>query len=114
MQPPRNALVIGPDSELVAQIRHSLAGWNVQRASSNFEALTAAAATAFDLIITGEDTSVGADVQLLRRIRSARPHTRMIILAGESTPEEVIASMRAQAFSCLTAPFTTTSLEEMI
>jgi len=114
MEATRNALIIGRESDLVSQICASLVGWQIERAKNNLEALATASAGAFHLIITGEDTSAASDVDLLRRIRRSRPHTRLIILARESTPEDVIASMREHAFSCFTAPFEPTALAEMI
>ncbi len=114
MEPSRKALLIGPDSELVSQICASMSDWQIERAHSNFEALTAVSAGNYDLIITGEDTSAKSDVDLLRQIRRTRPHTRMIILASESTPADIVASIREHAFSCFTAPFNPISLSEMI
>lgn len=107
-------MIIGPDSDLVGQIRASMSGWQIVRVATNLEAQTAASGSAFDLIITGENTSAATDIDLLRQIRRIRLHTRMIILASGSTPEDVIASLREHAFGCFTAPFEPTSLAEMI
>jgi len=68
----------------------------------------------FDLIITGEATSGREDVELLRRIRRVRPHTRLIILTSESTPVDVIASMRERAFSYFSRPYCLDELSTMI
>ena len=88
--------------------------WSVQHAPDNKAALTLARATHFDLILTSERTSGKEDVDLLRKIRSIRPHTRLIILTEESTPADVIASMRERAFSYFSRPFSPTSLGEMV
>jgi len=112
----RNALFIDADPEvhtILANVLDPLI-WSVQHAPDNKAALTLADATHFDLILTGEKTSGKEDVDLLRRIRKLRPHTRLIILTEESTPADVIASMRERAFSYFSRPFSATSLAEMV
>lgn len=59
--------------------------WGVRHAPDNNTALALAGATHFDLILTSEKTSGRDDVDLLRKIRNIRPHTRLIILTEEST-----------------------------
>ena len=57
--------------------------------------------THFDLILTSEKTSGKDDIELLRKLRMARPHTCLIILTDESAPSYVIDSMtraRVQLF----------------
>ena len=74
-------------------------GWSIQRVVDNREALLLASTTPFDLIITGQETRALEDVELFRKIRSSRPHTRMIILTDKWIPGDVIAAMREGAFS---------------
>jgi len=50
----------------------------------------------------------------LRKIRRVRPHVRLIILADESTPTDVITAMRERAFSYFTKPFSIASLAEIV
>ena len=80
----------------------------------NVAALAFINSRAFDLVLTGENTSGQADVELLRRIRLVRPHTRLIILTNESTPSDVIASMREHAFSYFSKPLCWTSITGMV
>jgi anti-sigma regulatory factor (Ser/Thr protein kinase) len=68
----------------------------------------------FDLILTSEKTSGKEDIELLRKIRRIRPHTRLIILTDESTPADVITSMREHAFSYFSKPFSPGTLTVMI
>jgi len=112
----RNALFIDADPEVHTMLANVLDPliWSVQHAPDNKAALTLADATHFDLILTGEKTSGKEDVDLLRRIRKLRPHTRLIILTEESTPADVIACMRERAFSYFSRPFSATSLAEMV
>jgi anti-sigma regulatory factor (Ser/Thr protein kinase) len=66
------------------------------------------------LIITGERTSSQQDIELLRRLRLVRPHTRLIILTDEFTPGDVLNSIRERAFSYFARPFSTEELAEIV
>ena len=114
--PVRNALLVGADPEFAAFLSTVLqpGAWVIQDVPGNRAALDLAARKPFDLIITGENTSGREDVELLRKIRRVRPHTRLIILTGESTPVDVITSMRERAFSYFSKPFCWDELAAMI
>jgi DNA-binding response OmpR family regulator len=88
--------------------------WEVQVAASNAEALKMAKARVYDLIVTGERTTGKEDIELLRRLRMVRPHTRLIILTDEFTTGDVLAAIRERAFSYFSKPFSTERLAEMI
>src|SRR5580658_8911512 len=85
--PVHTALIVGADAQIEALLRdildHATALLMVQRKS-------------FDLILTSEKTSGREDIELLRKIRGIRPHTRLIILADDSTPADIITSIREQ------------------
>ena len=89
-------------------------GWNIQRAVDNQHALARATTEPFDLIITGRKTLDPEDVGLLRKIRNARPHVRLIILTDKFTPGDVISAMREGAFSYFSAPFQAFELADMV
>jgi len=110
----KTVLVVGPDTEFTAMVAPTLPGWKIERADNNLAALALVEARHFDLVLTGENTSGKADVELLHKIRRVRPHIRLIILTDEGTPADVIASMRERAFSYFSTPFTATSFVEMI
>ncbi|HXJ86626.1 MAG TPA: ATP-binding protein [Candidatus Binatia bacterium] len=113
-KPRRAALVVGPAPDLAIQVADMLPDWKIERASSNAGALGMLEAAHFDLVVTGENTSGAADLELLRKIRRVRPHVRLLILTRESTPEDVIASMREGAFSYFSTPYSSASLADMI
>jgi anti-sigma regulatory factor (Ser/Thr protein kinase)/CheY-like chemotaxis protein len=112
----RTALVIDVDPEIHAMLQTFLdpVAWKVRHAPNNAAALTLAEASHFDLIITSDKTSGREDIDLLRKIRRVRPHTRLIILTDESAPSYVIDSMRERAFSYFSKPFSFNSLSDMI
>jgi len=89
-------------------------GWSIRRADDNQHALALATTEPFDLIVTGRKMLGPDDVEILRRIRSARAHLRLIILTDRFTPGDVIAAVREGAFSYFSAPFDAAELAEMV
>jgi anti-sigma regulatory factor (Ser/Thr protein kinase)/CheY-like chemotaxis protein len=112
----RNALLVGSDFQTEEQLRNILepGNWTIQRARDNATALAMVQKKNFDLILTSEKTSGKEDIELLRKIRRIRPHTRLIILADETTPADVITSMRERAFSYFSKPYSPDALAVMI
>ena len=90
------ALVVESDAELNQLLVGMLQKeeWEVRFAANNAEALEQAKAQPYDLIITGVHSSGMEDVELLRRLRLVRPHTRLIIMTDEFTPGDVLAAIR--------------------
>ena len=89
-------------------------GWSIHHVPDNQAAMRELQTLTFGLIVTGERTSGREDVELLRRIRGAHPHTRLIILTDESTSGDVIASIREHAFSYFSQPFTREAVTDMV
>jgi len=112
----KNALVVGTDPEIGTLLLSVLksGSWVVRTVRDNLAALAACRAKTFDLIVTSDATSGREDIELLRQIRLVHPHTRLIILAGESTPPDVITSMRERAFRYFSKPFSLDTLAAMI
>jgi anti-sigma regulatory factor (Ser/Thr protein kinase)/CheY-like chemotaxis protein len=112
----RNALVVGTDPEIGTLLLNVLksGSWVVRTVRDNLAALAISRVRTFDLIVTSDKTSGREDIELLRQIRLVHPHTRLIILTAESTPEDVITAMRERAFSYFTRPFSLDTLAEMI
>ena len=110
------ALIVrsGPEIDQLLTNLFQQEKWEMQFAANNAEALQFAKDAAFDVILTGERTSGKEDVELLRRLRMVRPHTRLIILTEEFTPGDVLAAIRERAFSYFSRPFSTERLAEMI
>ena len=112
----KTALVVESGRDIDELLTSVLAseGWRIQRVVDNQHLLALAGAEPFDLIVTGRKTHLAEDVELLRKIRSARPHVRLIILTDKFTPGDVIAAMREGAFSYFSAPFDAFELAEMV
>jgi anti-sigma regulatory factor (Ser/Thr protein kinase)/ActR/RegA family two-component response regulator len=114
--PVRTALLIDADEATRTFLANALdpGEWSIRHAANNQTALELAQAAQFDLILTSEKTSGKEDIELLRKLRLARPHTRLIILTDESAPSYVIDSMREHAFSYFSRPFSLDALAEMV
>ena len=112
----KTALLVASGADIDELLTNVLAseGWSTQRVLDNQHILELARAKPFGLIITGRETRVAEDVELLRKIRSARPHIRLIILTDKFTPGDVISAMREGAFSYFSAPFEPSELAEMV
>ena len=108
------ALAISPSPELAQMLATVLPEWDLECARDNAAALAAIRSRPFHVVVTGEETSGLVDLELLRKIRVVRPHTRLIVLTSEKTPSDVIACMREYAFSYFSKPFSATSLEIML
>jgi anti-sigma regulatory factor (Ser/Thr protein kinase)/ActR/RegA family two-component response regulator len=114
-QPQRKVvLVVGADEGVAATVHDVLPNWRVQRTDKNSSALELLRQTRYDLVLTGDETTGKEDVELLRQIRTVRPHTRLIILTNRSTPADVIAAMRDRAFSYFTRPYSMTDFRQML
>src|SRR5690349_19260584 len=97
----KNFMLVDGDSQIKSLIASILepGGWAIHCAPSNAVALEWARSKRFQVILTSEKTSGPADIALLAEVRATNPHTRLIILTGESTPRDVITAMRNHAFS---------------
>jgi anti-sigma regulatory factor (Ser/Thr protein kinase) len=114
-QSQNTVLVVGcTDSPVTSVVSTVLSSWKLQRARDNDEALALVEKSAFDLVIADHASSGREDVELLRKVRLIRPHTRLIIVADRSTPADVIAAIRAGAFSYFTRPLSTQAMEEVL
>jgi DNA-binding response OmpR family regulator len=112
----RTALIVNPEEDVEELLRSVLDphSWTVQHVANNEAALRLVRTRSFDLILTSQRTSGRDDIELLRKIRRVRPHTRLIVLTNESTPADVIASMRERAFSYFSKPFSMDTLAAVI
>ena len=71
-------------------------------------------ANPFDLVITDSKNLSSENLEIVHKIRAARPHARLIILADQFTPGDVLHAMREGAFSYFSGPFEHTALVEMV
>jgi anti-sigma regulatory factor (Ser/Thr protein kinase)/ActR/RegA family two-component response regulator len=100
-------LVIGSDTEVAQSIGDALSRARIPSdfASGHADALQRLRMRSFSVVITCAKSSVEEDLALLDEMRHIRPGVKCIALAHHSTPEDVIAAMRAHVFACFTPPF---------
>jgi anti-sigma regulatory factor (Ser/Thr protein kinase)/CheY-like chemotaxis protein len=110
------AVAVDADPKVIRVLRSVLNSeeWSIVPVPDNATVLKLGQNKPLDLIITGARTSGSEDVDLLHKIRRVQPHIRLIILTDESTPADVIASMREGAFSYFSRPFSNEALIEMV
>lgn len=106
--PQKTALVVDSSPAVNAMLTRVLKdeGLYILRVVDNQTVLSLVKETPFDLIVTGQKTRGREDVELLHAVRNVRPNARMIIIADESTPADVIEAVRAGAFSYFCPPYT--------
>ena len=114
--PPKSVLIVDAEPQVNSALCDALnpEEWNIVHAPDNRSILKLVEDTPFDLIVTGTESSGKEDIDLLREIRRVRPHVRVIILTDESTPADVITSIRERAFSYFPKPFSTASFAEIV
>ena len=100
-------LVIGSDNPVTHTIVDllSTSGVPVEFAAGPVVALQCMRARSFAITITSPSTSIDEDLALLNEMRLIRPGIKCVVLAPHSTPQEIIAALRARVFACFTAPF---------
>jgi DNA-binding NarL/FixJ family response regulator len=100
-------LVIGDQNHVSREIGDALsaADFPMEYAAGHADALQRLRMRAFGVVITNPNSALDEDLALLEEMRAIRPGVKCIVLAHHSTPDEVIAALRARVFACFTPPF---------
>jgi anti-sigma regulatory factor (Ser/Thr protein kinase) len=100
-------LVIGSHTHVSREIGDALcaADLPIEYSAGHAETLQRLRMRSFGVVITSPDSAVNEDLALLEEMRAIRPGVKCIVLARQSTPDEVIAALRARVFACFTPPF---------
>src|SRR5215813_6295107 len=100
-------LIIGSDAEVSREIGRALsaADFPMEYSAGDADTLQRLRVRSFGVVITNPDSSVEEDLALLEEMRTIRPGVKCIVLARQSTPDEIIAALRARIFACFTPPF---------
>jgi anti-sigma regulatory factor (Ser/Thr protein kinase)/ActR/RegA family two-component response regulator len=109
-------LVIGEHNHVSREIGDALsvASFPMEYAAGHADVLQRLRMQSFGVVITDPDSAVDEDLALLEEMRSIRPGVKCIVLAHQSTPDEVIAALRARVFACFTPPFNTDEIATLI
>jgi len=100
-------LIIGDRNEVGREIGAALsaASLPVEYSAGHVDALQRLRAQAIAVVITSAYNAIEEGLAFLEEVRSIRPGVKCIVLAHKSTPEKVIAALRARVFALFTPPF---------
>ncbi len=107
-------LLIGRAPGLSKSLEEGLIARNcaIEYSAGSADTLCRLRRTPYEVVITDPATSIEEDLSLLSEMRAVRPGVRVIVLAPSSTPEEIIAALRARVFLCKIAPFDATEIAD--
>jgi DNA-binding NtrC family response regulator len=107
-------LLIGREPQLSPALEEALAERNCifRHAAGSADSLRQLRQAPYDVVITDPAISIDEDLALLSELQAIRPGVRVIVLAQESTPEEIIAALRARVFIVKSAPFDAEEIAE--
>jgi anti-sigma regulatory factor (Ser/Thr protein kinase)/ActR/RegA family two-component response regulator len=108
-------LIIGSQSPVSREIGDALIAANLpmEYAAGHADALQRLRIRAFGVVITSAYNAVEEGLAFLEEIRSIRPGIKCIVLAHKSTPDEVIAALRARVFAFFSPPFDTCEIANL-
>jgi anti-sigma regulatory factor (Ser/Thr protein kinase)/CheY-like chemotaxis protein len=100
-------LIIGSHTPVSREIGRALTAAHLSKGYSAgpADALKRLRTGRFDVVITSADSDIDENLALLEEMRSIRPDLKCIVLAQRTTPDKVIAALRARVFGCFTPPF---------
>jgi CheY-like chemotaxis protein/anti-sigma regulatory factor (Ser/Thr protein kinase) len=112
----KSILIVDDDPAIHVLLRQLLNGedWQVESAMDGDEALSRLLAGAYDLVLA-DIVMPGMDgLALLKRIREVRPLVKVVIMTAVNTPAHVVQSIRNQAYSYLSKPFSREAVSETL
>ena len=109
-------LLVGRQDALLAQLRQfrTPAEAGVESCDGEADALQRLRSGPVDVLVTDPETSVRADLAFAREIQQTRPGVRIIVLAPATSPDDIIAVIRAHVFACYSAPFDYVEIAGMV
>jgi CheY-like chemotaxis protein/anti-sigma regulatory factor (Ser/Thr protein kinase) len=112
----KTILVVDDDPDVHHLLKALLASVtdHIDDAYDGLEGLTRVEERPYDLVLTDVRMPKMDGLELLRRVREVRPETRVVVMTAENTPANIIGSIREQAFSYFSKPFSPPALVEMV
>ena len=101
----REILVIGPCAW--DELGVSPSDWpncRVTETSREADALAHLSRRAVDVVITSPSTSIGRVLNIAKEARRLQPGVRVIVLAAQLAPEDIINALRSQVYACFALP----------
>jgi DNA-binding NarL/FixJ family response regulator len=112
---PRSLLLIDADPAVQGYLSDLLKrdDREIRQVPGSKEALDLLRTGPIDLVLAGQGNNGFDGLALLRRVRSIRPSTK-VILTGESDPQRILAAIRQRAFGYLHRPLAPGPLGELV
>lgn len=110
-------ILVADDDPLILQlIEHILAGPDhaLTMARDGREAFAQIQQNDFDLVLTDIWMPELDGLELLRRTKQLKPELKVIVMTADNTPENVVRSIKNQAFDYVAKPFAVEALREVI
>lgn len=109
-------LVVEDDAGLLQLIERffTLNGIQVEPAITGREALEKLSAHSYDMVFTDLHLPVMDGLSLLEWIKKSHPGTKVVIMSGDNTPENIIRAMRLGALDYILKPFRLPDLLEVV
>ena len=109
-------LIIGSHTAIGREIGTALSAADLpmEYAAGHADTLQRLRMRSFGVVITSPDSSIDEDLALLEEMRAIRPGVKCIVMARHTTPDEVIAALRARVFACFTPPFDLHAITDLV
>jgi anti-sigma regulatory factor (Ser/Thr protein kinase)/ActR/RegA family two-component response regulator len=110
----KRILIIG-DDPAVSGLRLSphLEAYTIEIADGDADAMQQLRQRAFEVVLTDPQSTIKEDLALVNEMEAIRPGLKTIILAPETTPEDVIAALKARVFACFSSPINVADVAAM-
>jgi len=92
----------------------SLQNCEIETVGEDAEVLQLLRRRDFDIVVTSLTAPRKSDFAHLSEMLRIRPALRLILLAPETTPNDLIAALRAHVFACFSTPYNTGDIIAMI
>jgi len=113
---PSRVLLVDAEAAFVDALaaQPALKDVRLDQAGGSVHALRLLRHCSYDVVLTSPRSPISEDLALIEEVRLVRPGVKAIVLAPSAVPEEIVAAVRAHAFSCFTAPFDAAEIAEMV
>jgi DNA-binding response OmpR family regulator len=112
----KRILIADDDPKVHQSLRSALkaAGRQIDSAYNGQEALDRIAASSYDLVLTDVNMPGLDGMAVLERVRQLQPATKVLVMTGAGTTEEIVRYMRDRAFTYFSKPFVVAAVADMV